>query len=83
MSGARILVRYAKEAGEHFKLKVPLDTEYKFSRKWADVVAMQALASSTLPNILRLAALTGAFALASSRLARLQNDLLGRLSGTA
>jgi DNA polymerase I-like protein with 3'-5' exonuclease and polymerase domains len=30
-----LLVRHAKEAGEHFKLKVPLDAEYKIGRNWA------------------------------------------------
>ena len=30
-----ILVRHAKEAGEHFKLQVPLAAEYKIGRSWA------------------------------------------------
>ena len=30
-----IMVRYAREAGEHFNFKVPLDAEYKVGRSWA------------------------------------------------
>jgi DNA polymerase I-like protein with 3'-5' exonuclease and polymerase domains len=30
-----LLVRHAKEAGEHYELKVPLDAEYKIGRNWA------------------------------------------------
>jgi DNA polymerase I-like protein with 3'-5' exonuclease and polymerase domains len=30
-----ILVRHAKEAGEHFALRVPLDADYKIGRNWA------------------------------------------------
>jgi putative DNA primase/helicase len=30
-----ILVRHAKEAGEHFKLQVPLAAEYKVGKSWA------------------------------------------------
>ena len=30
-----ILVRYAKEAGEYYQLKVPLGAEYKIGRTWA------------------------------------------------
>ena len=30
-----LLVRHAKEAGEHYGLKVPLDAEYKIGRNWA------------------------------------------------
>ena len=30
-----IMVRYAKEAGEHYGFKTPLDAEYKIGRSWA------------------------------------------------
>src|SRR5262249_34827341 len=30
-----IMVRYAKEAGEHYKLRLPLDADYKTGRSWA------------------------------------------------
>jgi DNA polymerase I len=30
-----IMVKYAKEAGEHYGLKVPLDAEYTIGRSWA------------------------------------------------
>jgi RecA-family ATPase/DNA polymerase I-like protein with 3'-5' exonuclease and polymerase domains len=40
-----ILVRHAKEAGEHYRLKVPLDAEYKIGRSWAG----ETTASATAP----------------------------------
>jgi DNA polymerase I-like protein with 3'-5' exonuclease and polymerase domains len=43
-----IMVRHAKEAGEHYQLGVPLDAEYKIGRSWAGKSAPTSAAVDTI-----------------------------------
>jgi RecA-family ATPase/DNA polymerase I-like protein with 3'-5' exonuclease and polymerase domains len=44
-----IMVRYAKEAGEHYGFKVPLDADYEIGRSWAGEIAMNKSAEIASP----------------------------------
>jgi DNA polymerase-1 len=45
-----IMVRHAKEAGEHYGFKVPLDAEYKIGRDWAGTPIGDAPPPSSPPS---------------------------------